>query len=489
MGSLIKGLIGKEDANLQYNTNAAETFDRLGSTGGTTSLTKFPDIWGYSGAVRAGEIIAKGPWADVRAFGAKVDGASDDKTVFNLAIANGKAIYIPAGILDTTGGHIMNVAAGQQLIGSGEEQTTIKRLSGTSDILSLTGQNYQTVKGITFDGNSLGGIGLKIAGSYQKIDNIRIENVGGTSYAFTASGVNASSFRFLNFGDTNYGQMNLNNVLYSSFYDMLGGKTNGGYGLYIHNGSEMVSFHKMYTEGQILIDGAVSGNINNNFYGLFAELDLDTGTWFEVNSTSNMGININELRVFQAGTSTDPLFSVTCFGFKVNSFYFRRTGVSAGAIFSILGSTSQVEISDVIDYNDTAHTFCQDAATSIFIHLKNCWKHSSGQAGTNIWSGSHIIVENSNMKQTFTATADHITMINVAGEILTTNLVAGCAATFINCDSIKDSAGATFSSSANGTWIKTTTGDPAEVINGVIVINEYDDTIKIGKEGAWASLI
>lgn len=51
MGSLTKGLIGKEDLSVQENTNAAETFNRDSSTGGTKSLTKFPDIWSGLGKI------------------------------------------------------------------------------------------------------------------------------------------------------------------------------------------------------------------------------------------------------------------------------------------------------------------------------------------------------------------------------------------------------------------------------------------------------
>ena len=51
MGSLTKGIIGKEDLEIQTNTNAAETFTRLASAGSTLSLTKFPDIWGGTGKI------------------------------------------------------------------------------------------------------------------------------------------------------------------------------------------------------------------------------------------------------------------------------------------------------------------------------------------------------------------------------------------------------------------------------------------------------
>ena len=54
-GSLKKYGIGKEDLSIQTNTDAAETFDRTGSMGGTQSITKFPDIWDSTGKIRVAQ--------------------------------------------------------------------------------------------------------------------------------------------------------------------------------------------------------------------------------------------------------------------------------------------------------------------------------------------------------------------------------------------------------------------------------------------------
>ena len=56
-GELVKGLIGKEDCNIQYNTNASETFERTSSTGGTTTVTKIPDIWGGTGKIDVAQAL------------------------------------------------------------------------------------------------------------------------------------------------------------------------------------------------------------------------------------------------------------------------------------------------------------------------------------------------------------------------------------------------------------------------------------------------
>ena len=59
-GSLKKYGIGREDMCVQTNTNATETFDRLGSMGGTQTLEKVPDIWDGTGFVNCGKVSVTG---------------------------------------------------------------------------------------------------------------------------------------------------------------------------------------------------------------------------------------------------------------------------------------------------------------------------------------------------------------------------------------------------------------------------------------------
>ena len=56
-GSLKKYGIGKEDFSIQTNTNATETFDRLGSMGGTQTLEKIPDIWDGTGKIYVAQCV------------------------------------------------------------------------------------------------------------------------------------------------------------------------------------------------------------------------------------------------------------------------------------------------------------------------------------------------------------------------------------------------------------------------------------------------
>ena len=63
MGSLTKGLIGREDFKIQTNTSATESFNRTSSAGSTVAVEKMPDIWDGTGkvAVAQCETVATDP--------------------------------------------------------------------------------------------------------------------------------------------------------------------------------------------------------------------------------------------------------------------------------------------------------------------------------------------------------------------------------------------------------------------------------------------
>lgn len=76
-GSLIKQLIGKEDCAIQTSPTDL-TYSRLNSVGSVITMTKFPDIWNNSPIMSINDLITKSPWVDVRAYGVKMDGVTDD---------------------------------------------------------------------------------------------------------------------------------------------------------------------------------------------------------------------------------------------------------------------------------------------------------------------------------------------------------------------------------------------------------------------------
>lgn len=128
-GSDVKSTIGKEDINLtQTDGGAPETFTRRTSTGGTINVEKLEgnDIpWSnaYTRTIRPknvtgdntgrlsgfsigsasytdngyfGDVIARGPWVDVRAgFGGTFDNVADDKAAIQAAVTAGESLGVP----------------------------------------------------------------------------------------------------------------------------------------------------------------------------------------------------------------------------------------------------------------------------------------------------------------------------------------------------------------------------------------------------------
>jgi len=54
-----KSHVGKEDIEIQTNTDSAETFSRLTSTGASISVTKVPDIWDGYGRINTGKVLVR----------------------------------------------------------------------------------------------------------------------------------------------------------------------------------------------------------------------------------------------------------------------------------------------------------------------------------------------------------------------------------------------------------------------------------------------
>jgi len=97
MGELTKGLIGKQDLSIQYNTNATETFERIASTGSTLELSKFPDIWDGLGKINvASEVATAATITTATVTTATVTTA----TITNLTLVNAPATD-PGDIAET----------------------------------------------------------------------------------------------------------------------------------------------------------------------------------------------------------------------------------------------------------------------------------------------------------------------------------------------------------------------------------------------------
>lgn len=194
MGSVLKGLIGKEDLGIQYNTNAAETFDRLGSTGSTYPVTKIPDLWGGTGKIDVKKMISRGyPWTDVSGYDSFAAALSD-------LPSGGGVLYFPPGTYDDnmTVAGVSNVTmlgygfstviapssgVGLSVSASNFIMDGFNFGSGPSTAIDIDSSSSGIYKNIKINGHSTIGIDINGDGSTETtFDNIQI--IGGSTAGF-----------------------------------------------------------------------------------------------------------------------------------------------------------------------------------------------------------------------------------------------------------------------------------------------------------------
>lgn len=105
---------------------------------------------------------------NVRDYGAKGDGVTDDTAAIQSAInaAGSGLVVFPSGVFMTTGVKIRN--KGTALRGDGRFGTRIKRLSGTDPLIDMSGTGtglghlrYDTISNFQLDGNNMPGVLLR----------------------------------------------------------------------------------------------------------------------------------------------------------------------------------------------------------------------------------------------------------------------------------------------------------------------------------------
>lgn len=128
--------------------------------------------------------VKRGPWFDVRAWGARGDGVTDDTNAIQAAIdavpSSGGTVLLPAGIYVVNGTLTCHDKEGITIQGAGLEDsiysaaptkgTVLKRVSGVATLLSvgtISGSLTESMEGVSLtgfaiDGNNLAATGLKI---------------------------------------------------------------------------------------------------------------------------------------------------------------------------------------------------------------------------------------------------------------------------------------------------------------------------------------
>lgn len=224
---------------------------------------------------------------NVKAYGVKGDGVTDDTAKINIAIAavgSANSLYFPAGIYNTSGLHDLTGLNGLQIIGAGIGATIIRVTHATNDLFKWTSVTYdQTIANFSVTSDTVtrtGGwvahvIGVPAHNSYLK--RIHISNL---DVKKQVNGLWIAQYEFVWLD-----HVNMAAFVGSGGIGIKAGQTttsdlNQGSGLYISN-SEVYS--NDYTSG-------AAGSLG---YGLIVE-DADAA---EVSASEFGGAAINNLKI------------------------------------------------------------------------------------------------------------------------------------------------------------------------------------------------
>lgn len=126
-------------------------------------------------------VLAQQTTIDVRRYGAKCDGTTNDSTAINNAIAKAvesasvvREVVFPAGTCRAN--IVITEARGIRLRGAGRDKTTIKGI-GSSPALAINGMWYSSIQGLSFtteNGQSGKGV-VEVDGNYDLVHTLRVQ--------------------------------------------------------------------------------------------------------------------------------------------------------------------------------------------------------------------------------------------------------------------------------------------------------------------------
>lgn len=157
-------------------------------TGNGGNISGF-DNGTFTGTVTSNDVKTRGPWLDVRAFGAVGDGVTDDTTAVQAAIdncPNGGTVLFPGGTYRVTGaglGFTSKYYKSIHLKGVGQYRSLIQG-DNCAVILDLAGSNHCSIEDLTINAVNSCGVGL-LLGRYSGFLNGGGHNFTRTTFAGT----------------------------------------------------------------------------------------------------------------------------------------------------------------------------------------------------------------------------------------------------------------------------------------------------------------
>jgi hypothetical protein len=265
----------------------------VGTDPGGTEVARFQNM-------RAGEtfitqnLIVKGsrPWVDVRAFGARGDGVTDDTEAIQAAInatPPGAFTFLPAGIYRISSPLILR---SRGLIGEDKTDslngTTIKALSsftGTAMLMSHTWTlqpaeywHWGRVENISLDGGGVAPVGLAVyrAAEESLISRVSVYNVTDSGFWFTGDHAPATLFLCSAWYCPNYGFKFTGHPQPSNFpgnggvVRLIGpsGDNNGVAHIYL-NGAHAVTILGLKSEGHTTVIMIGGSNVGGSAASVF----------------------------------------------------------------------------------------------------------------------------------------------------------------------------------------------------------------------------
>lgn len=383
----------------------------------------------------------------------------DVSAAIQAAIDTKLSVYFPCGVYGLTTGFTVAMA-GQRIYGSGPFNNTIpaqisgsrfKRISGTANpLISVVGDNG-IFEGFSFDNNNASNaVCVKITSHGLTVRDLDFYNQSGGEVSLWLDSINTSNY--YNIYAVN---MRITESLYTNFYGLglVGGLA--GNVLYINgqasagaNGCQNLNFFGVFLENSNNTSSVrIDDNVTNvHFYGVRGELGATMATaLFDINGDKN-GAGVYYARnitidgfTFAITTgalgNAVPYFKVSnAQNITIKNALFKDTFSSAGLDYIILDDVKYVSVEDCFVYGGNAFNFISCISDCLNVSAKNC-NQFDVVVGTMIWRGTYINVENTNMAQAFSTSADAVAMTNVSGAI---NLANSTNQTLIGCNSISN---------------------------------------------------